>query len=99
MPKFSYYSAGGHALRTLHVDFDDPYKVVQETELAPYSDNFAQVNRELGEQQTGSMKLIARGVPLTVWEQSEREGWDEKAWSRWLNDPDNAAFRVWRGRV
>lgn len=44
-------------------------------------------------------KLVARGVPLTVWEQSHREQWDDNDWKRWLNDPDNAAFRVWPGRV
>ena len=98
MTKIHYYSAGGHALRTLHVDEDNPHRFVQETTLV-YDDGFEQRNRELGEHQTGHMKLIARGVPLFVWEQSEREGWDEKRWARWLNDPDNAAFRVWRGRV
>ena len=44
-------------------------------------------------------KLIARGVPLTVAEQAMREQWDEKDWAKWLDDPDNAAFRVWQGRV
>jgi hypothetical protein len=44
-------------------------------------------------------KLLARGVPITVAEQADREDWDENDWKRWLNDPDNAAFRVWRGRV
>lgn len=29
------------------------------------------------------------------------EGWfhDKAAWKRWLNDPDNAAYRTWKGRV
>ena len=44
-------------------------------------------------------KLIARGVPITVAEKAMQEGWDEKDWNKWLNDPDNAAFRVWQGRV
>ena len=44
-------------------------------------------------------KLVARGVPLTVYEQSVQENWDDDRWKRWLNDPDNAAFRVWKGRV
>lgn len=44
-------------------------------------------------------KLIARGVPLTVYEQSVQEDWDDDRWKRWLNDPDNAAFRVWKGQV
>lgn len=98
MGKLTYYSAGGHARRTLHTDDSDPRRVVQETTLV-YDDGFAQRNRDLEEHQTGDMKLIARGVPLFVWEQSEREGWDEKRWAKWLNDPDNAVFRVWRGTV
>ena len=99
MPKHSYWSAGGHIRRTLHYEFDRPNSVVQETEIV-YPDDFAARNRQLGEEQNGKhMKLIARGVPAFVWEQSVREEWDEKRWADWLNDPDNAAFRVWRGRV
>ena len=44
-------------------------------------------------------KLLARGVPMTVAEQALREDWDDNDWKRWLNDPDNAAFRIWPGRV
>jgi hypothetical protein len=98
MTAYRYFSADGCALRTLHFDPDRPGRIVQETTLV-YDDAFVQRNRELGEHQTGPMKLIARGVPLFVWEQSEREGWDDADWAKWLNDPDNAAFRVWRGSV
>lgn len=93
-----YFSAGGTVRRELHVDADNPYRFVQKTTLA-YDDGFEQRNRDLEEHQKGDMKLIARGVPLFVYEQSVREGWDDKRWAQWLNDPDNAAFRVWRGRV
>jgi hypothetical protein len=58
-------------------------------------------NRRLEEEQRTSKspnKLIAR-VPMTVYEKSMLEDWDEEQWKRWLNDPDNAAFRVWRGKV
>lgn len=44
-------------------------------------------------------KLLARGVPMTVAEQALREDWDDNDWKKWLNDPDNAAFRIWPGRV
>lgn len=98
MAKIRYSSWGGALQRTLHVDDGNRRQLVQETTIE-YPDNFAQMNLDLGEQQTGNMKLIARGVPAFVWEQSEREGWDEKRWAQWLNDPDNAAFRVWRGTV
>lgn len=40
-------------------------------------------------------------VPKTVIDQALIEGWyhDPVKWKQWLNDPDNAAFRVWGGRV
>ncbi len=38
-------------------------------------------------------------VPMTVYETSIVEQWDEDRWKKWLNDPDNAALRVWPGRV
>lgn len=98
MPKITYTSGWGTIQRTLHVDASNPRVVVQESSIE-YPDDFAARNRELGETQQGHMKLIARGVPAFIWEQSEREGWDEKKWAEWLNDPDNRAFRVWPGRV
>jgi hypothetical protein len=29
------------------------------------------------------------------------EGWakDQKAWKKWLNNPDNKLFRTWKGKV
>jgi len=44
-------------------------------------------------------KVVARGVPVSVYEKSILEGWDSKDWAKWLDDPDNRAFRVWQGRV
>lgn len=98
MAKITYTSGWGTIQRTLHIDDSDPTTVVQETAIE-YPHDFAARNRALAEDQTGDMKLIARGVPAFVWEQSVREDWDEKRWAKWLNDPDNAVFRVWRGTV
>lgn len=47
----------------------------------------------------GSVNKVLARVPLTVFEQSMLEGWDDEDWKKWLNDPDNSMFRVWRGRV
>lgn len=44
-------------------------------------------------------KLVARGVPIAVYEKSVLEGWGDDDWKRWLNDADNKAFRVWKGQV
>lgn len=40
-------------------------------------------------------------VPMVIVEKAMQEGWynDPAAWKRWLNDPDNKAFRVWEGKV
>lgn len=41
---------------------------------------------------------VAR-VPMTIYEQSLLEQWDEADWKKWLNDPQNQPFRIWQGRV
>lgn len=40
-------------------------------------------------------------IPDYVWNQAATEGWlnDTKAWKRWANDPANACFRTWKGRL
>lgn len=39
-------------------------------------------------------------IPITVYEKAVQEGWDNPdGWRRWLNDPANAPFRTWKGRV
>lgn len=54
--------------------------------------------RELHPQKSTNV-LLARGIPMTVYEQSILEQWDDKKWNQWLNDPDNAAFRIAGGWV
>lgn len=99
MGKYTYTSWGGAITRTLHTDPSDPGTLVQETSIE-LPDIFFERNRALGEDQKGHIhaRLVAR-APMTVYEQSIREDWDEARWARWLNDPDNAAFRVWPGRL
>jgi len=40
-------------------------------------------------------------VPMVIYQQAMREGWakDQKAWKKWLNNPDNKLFRTWKGKV
>jgi hypothetical protein len=40
-------------------------------------------------------------IPEAVLNQAFVEGWfhDAAAWKRWANDPANAAFRTWQGRL
>ena len=43
----------------------------------------------------------AAEIPMVIWNKALREGWhnDKTAWKKWLNDPDNKAFRVWKGKI
>ena len=40
-------------------------------------------------------------IPMVFWEKAVQEGWvnDKAAWKKWLNNPDNACFRTWQGKV
>jgi len=92
-----YYSRDG-VKRTAITDSDKPFqlKVYTEVEMDEVLDS---VKRDRESVRQGSTnKLVAR-VPMTVMEQSIHEQWDEADWKKWLNDRDNAAFRVWPGRV
>ena len=96
--KFTYRNDGA-VRRTGIWDPDNPhsYTVHTEQDLTQAIEN----NKILRESHPtrSTNKVIARGVPIAVAEQAMREDWDEKRWARWLNDPENAAFRVWRGWV
>ena len=93
------YRNDGAVKRTMIWEDDDPSTVTVLTELD--LEQAIRNNRIMEElhPRRSTNKVLARGVPLTVYEQSVREDWDDARWKQWLNDPDNAAFRVWRGRV
>ncbi|XHB99358.1 hypothetical protein ABWH97_13925 [Nitratireductor sp. ac15] len=61
--------------------------------------NKASYNDNAGEK-FGDMRHIA-SIPLSVYWELERKGItkDDKAFSRWLNDPDNRFFRTFPGKV
>ena len=93
------YRNDGAVKRTMVWEDDQPeiihvYTEQDMTQIIEYN----KVMRELHPTRSTN-KLVARGVPITVAERAMREDWDEKDWAKWLDDPDNAAFRVWQGRV
>lgn len=49
---------------------------------------------------TGEMHLVA-SIPMSIYNDLMQKGiiYDQKALSKWLNDPDNRVFRVRPGRV
>jgi hypothetical protein len=97
--KREYRSAAGDAKRTMIWEDNEPEIVHVYTEQdMTETIRMNKVMRELHPQKS-TTRLLARGVPITVAEQSIREQWDDKDWAKWLDDPDNAAFRVWPGRV
>ena len=57
--------------------------------------------RIISEQTPGKDFRHAAFIPETVLNQAMLEGWfhDPRAWKRWANDPENAAYRTWKGRL
>lgn len=84
--------------RTSIIDTDRPgtFTVHTEADMTEVLEEIKHLRDNLPAKQTN--RLLAK-VPMTVYEQSIHEQWDEADWAKWLNDPDNAAFRVWQGRV
>jgi hypothetical protein len=84
--------------RTLHWRDDDPdsFAINTEVDVSQLVKHNAEIEALLPQRATN--KLVAR-VPLTIYEQSIREDWDEDQWKHWLNDSDNAMFRIWKGKV
>lgn len=95
------YHADGTLARVLHARPDDPYGdfAIQTVEdVEPIIDSVKVLEEH--QDQKAPMRHVAR-VPVTIVEQAMREGWfhDQAKWNRWLNDPQNKDFRVWKGRV
>lgn len=84
--------------RTMISDDDRPGQITvfTEADMTSLVDN----NKALAELHPtrATNKLLAR-IPMTVYEKSILEDWGEDDWKKWLNDPDNRAFRVWGGAV
>lgn len=95
---YTYRNSDG-VKRTSVVDSEKPHqlRVYTEVEMDGVLKSIEGL-RDEGHKPGSANRLVAR-VPLTVVEQSIHEQWDDNDWKKWLNDPDNAAFRVWRGRV
>lgn len=56
---------------------------------------------DLQSQHPGETFTLVARFPMIFADKAMREGWfnDDKKWDELCNDPDYAAFRVWRGRV
>lgn len=93
-----YRNSGDGVRRTSIVDSETPHILRVHTEVE-MDEVLESIKRDRDNIRPGSTnKLLAR-VPMTVMEQSIHEQWDDADWKKWLNDPANAAFRVWPGQV
>ena len=84
--------------RTILTDADRPgeFTVKTEQDVEPVLDSVERDRAMMAH--NGHNKLLAR-IPVTIFERSVHEGWDEGDWARWLNSSEAAPFRIWQGRV
>ncbi len=76
----------------------DQFTVHTEVQMDEVLDSVQRAREEELAQPFKTNRLLAK-VPMTVYEKSIVEQWDEADWTKWLNDPDNKHFRVWPGKV
>lgn len=98
--KVLYRNRGDGVRRTMITDSDTPgqLKVFTEVEMDEVLESIKRA-REVEISRGRPVNRHLARVPMTVYEQSLVEQWDEADWKKWLNDPANAAFRVWPGQV
>lgn len=100
MSTVSILDARGAVLKTVHTDAHDPDRQVEvmTVDLDPFL-RHVEFQREHHRDVDG-MKLAAY-IPPDVVERMMRDGSfnDEAALRKWANDPQNACFRVWKGRI
>jgi hypothetical protein len=91
-----YHNADG-VRRTLIVDDERPGFVVNtEQDIEPVLDSVERDRAIM--RHDGVNKLLAR-IPVSIFERSVHEQWDEGDWKRWLNSSEAAPFRIWKGKV
>lgn len=86
---------------TIHADVDDPDRfVLQTTEEMDRLLAYCAQRRDVLQGSPKDGMFHVAEVPVTVYEQAVAEGWDNPdGWREWLNNPDNAPFRTWKGRI
>jgi len=57
--------------------------------------------KNLGEMTPGKEFRHVAEIPMVIYQKMVRDGSirDRKALKKWLNNPDNKLFRVWKGKV
>ena len=95
--KYTYRNSDG-IKRTFYVDPDKPYSPLVHTEQ-DVSELVESVKHDRENMRNnGPSKVVAR-IPITVWEQSVHQQWDNGDWKKYLNSPEARDFRIWEGKV
>ncbi len=93
------YSAENGVVRTVITDDTTPdvFHVKHEQDVEPILDGIA---RDRETMRHGTNKLAAR-IPAVIYEQLQAQGIteDQDLFKAWLNGPEAAPFRIWRGRL
>ena len=94
------YGHDGGVLRELTVDADESI-VLSTTQDCSELTKFCKFQRDNAQHNYKSNFRPLAEIPVTVFNQALSEGWahDSDRWKRWLNDPDNKAFRTSNLRV
>lgn len=92
-------SAWGKYREYLEVDSDNPNKWIHH--IVQDCEPIVERAKMLSELEPGKDFRHVMVVPQFILNQAYREGWfnDKAKWKQVINDPDNAAFRTWKGRV
>ena len=101
--RMPYFDNGDVKRELLYSDHEETMRVHTYQDLAPVkalAKDLREQHHVIGHRKTENLTPVAE-IPMVVYEQAVREGWDndEAAWKRWMNDPQNAAFRITSGRV
>lgn len=97
--RFTYHNSRGYKREAI-TDTLSPntLRVLTSMDIEPIIENVKGERESFIFNHKSPNRHVAR-VPMFVYEQSVHEGWDEADWKKWLNDPQNDVFRIWRGRV
>jgi hypothetical protein len=83
-----------------HSDADGNEMIETRYDTAPLLHE-TRIDRDLGlgADRKATFRKIAN-IPEHVMDQAFREGWfhDPAAWKKWVNNPDNRAFKIFEGR-
>jgi hypothetical protein len=84
-------------------EHDDSYVLHSQQDIQPVLDANEQMRRHFTSARDphGEWGSFAGRIPAVIWDELVRKGiaFDDKALLRWLQDPDNRAFKIHPGRL